>query len=313
MRHQAPIYQVSLTLTNRVSILKQISQYNFQATNILRNIARQNIKRFSHTFIKLDMSAARRYLKSPRSLPVTSTTLPTMVTHRSRSWSWMIDSQPLCPMSIGPPIPKIMLFQCLPLNIQDQSHGSKGKVIWPTQYPTELLPFSLPCGRGQNSWPYSWPSIQLMHLLLISGQSHQPFIHKMGPTECLALKKKHWWKEKKKNNRPKKKPVESFTILTHCACVALRSTYLWSCHNILLFGVLTAWGLLLFRTNDPWCCMDTYDTGWCLNWYFISCNSWCFYIHWTNFKLWNWCQWHVICNPLDLLSHLWIDHVTTRD
>ena len=82
--------------------------------------------------------------------------------------------------------------------------------------------------------------------------------------------------------------------LTMLRMRSLRSTYLWSCHNILLFGVLTACGLLLFRTNDPWCCMDTYDTGWCLNWSFISCKSWCFYIHWTNFKLWNWCQWHVI-------------------
>ena len=54
---------------------------------------------------KLDMSTARRRLKSPHSLYGTSTH-PTMVTHRSQSWSWMIDSHPFHSMSISPPFLK---------------------------------------------------------------------------------------------------------------------------------------------------------------------------------------------------------------
>ena len=53
---------------------------------------------------KLDMSTARRCLKSPQSLYGTSTH-PTMVTHRSQSWSWMINSQPFLSMSISAPPP----------------------------------------------------------------------------------------------------------------------------------------------------------------------------------------------------------------
>ena len=54
---------------------------------------------------QLDMSTARRRLKSPKSLYGTSTH-PTMVTHRSQSWSWMIDSHPFHSMSISPPFLK---------------------------------------------------------------------------------------------------------------------------------------------------------------------------------------------------------------
>ena len=53
----------------------------------------------SHSYSELDMSTARRRLKSPQSLYGTSTH-PTIVTHRSQSWSWMINSQPFLSMSV---------------------------------------------------------------------------------------------------------------------------------------------------------------------------------------------------------------------
>ena len=55
---------------------------------------------YTHFHIQLDMSTARWRLKSPQSLYGTSTH-PTMVTHRSWSWSWMIDSHPFRSMSIS--------------------------------------------------------------------------------------------------------------------------------------------------------------------------------------------------------------------
>ena len=88
---------------------------------------------------KLDMSTARRRLKSPQSLYGTSTH-PTMVTHRSQSWSWMIDSQPFLSMSISAstPIHQIRLFQTLTFKLQGQGQGH---------------------GCGQRARPYSQPSI----------------------------------------------------------------------------------------------------------------------------------------------------------
>ena len=85
--------------------------------------------------IKLDMSTARRLLKSPQSLSGTSTH-PTMVAHRSRSWSWMIDSHPFCSMSICPTIPQIRPFQFWPWNYKVKVMGvvSKGKTIQSAQY-----------------------------------------------------------------------------------------------------------------------------------------------------------------------------------
>ena len=73
--------------------------------------------------VKLDMSTARRRLKSPQSLYGTSAH-HTMVTQRSQSWSWMIDSHPFHSMSISPPIAQIRLFQTLTLKLQGQGHGS---------------------------------------------------------------------------------------------------------------------------------------------------------------------------------------------
>ena len=77
-----------------------------------------------HSLYKLDMSTARRRLKSPQSLYGTSTHLTT-VTHRSQSWSWMIDSQPFLSMSISAstPIPQIRLFQTLTFKLQGRGHG----------------------------------------------------------------------------------------------------------------------------------------------------------------------------------------------
>ena len=103
---------------------------------------------------KLDMSMARRHFKTPQSLYGTSTH-PTMVTHRSQSWSWMIDSHPFRSMSITHPhpIPQISLFQTLTLKLQGQGHG------W-----------------GQRWRSHSSPSIQPMHLFFLSHQSDQPFL-----------------------------------------------------------------------------------------------------------------------------------------
>ena len=86
---------------------------------------------------KLDMSTACRRLKSPQSLYGASVH-PTMVTHRSQSWSWMIDSQSLLSMSISAPtpIPQIRLFQTLTFKLQGQCHGC-----------------------GQRARPYSQPGI----------------------------------------------------------------------------------------------------------------------------------------------------------
>ena len=56
---------------------------------------------------QLHVSTARRRLKSPQSLRSgTSTTPPTMVTHRSWSRSWMIDSHPLTPCQSALPFLK---------------------------------------------------------------------------------------------------------------------------------------------------------------------------------------------------------------
>ena len=107
------------------------------------------------TLFKLDMSTARQCLKSPQSLYGTSIH-PTMVTLRSWSQSWMIDSHTFRSMSISPPcphIPQIRLFQTLTMKRQGQGYG------W-----------------GQRSRSHSSPSIQPMHLIFISHQSDQPFL-----------------------------------------------------------------------------------------------------------------------------------------
>ena len=90
----------------------------------------------SHSYSELDKSTARRRLKSPQSLYGTSTH-PTIVTHRSQSWSWMINSQPFLSMSVraSTPIPQIRLFQTLTFKLQGQGHGC-GQMARPCSHPS---------------------------------------------------------------------------------------------------------------------------------------------------------------------------------
>ena len=62
------------------------------------------------TLFELDMSTACQCLKSPKSLYGTSIH-PTMVTLRSWSQSWMIDSHTFRSMSISPPYPHIRFWR----------------------------------------------------------------------------------------------------------------------------------------------------------------------------------------------------------
>ena len=143
-------------------------------------------------FVKLDMSTARRRLKSSQSLSGTSTH-PIMVTHRSLSWSWMIDSHPFRSMSFSTSSPQIRLFQTLTLKLQVQGHECCPRpkpysqpIILHTNQITilEIQLFwnltlknqSQGYGWGQRSGSYYSPSIQLMHLLFVSYQSDQPFL-----------------------------------------------------------------------------------------------------------------------------------------
>ena len=78
---------------------------------------------------------ASRRLKSPQSLYCTSIQ-PTMVTHRSESWSWMANSQPFLSVSISTPtpIPQIKLFQTLTFKLQSQGHRC-GQMARPYSHP----------------------------------------------------------------------------------------------------------------------------------------------------------------------------------
>ena len=151
------------------------------------------------------MSMAHRRPKSPQSLCGTSTH-PTMVTHRSQSWSWMIDSYPFRSMSVSPPNPQIRLFQTLILKLKCQGHGCGQRArpflspvsIWYAfcllhqsdynLYYTAILKFDLKIkcqchGWGQSSMSHSLPSIQSIHILFVSHQSDQPFL--IYPTENI--------------------------------------------------------------------------------------------------------------------------------
>ena len=82
-----------------------------------------------------------------------TSTHPTIVKQRSRSWWWTIDSYPFRSMSICPPISEVRLFQTLTLKKQGQGHG------W-----------------SQKERPHRWPSIQLICFLFVSNQSDQKFL-----------------------------------------------------------------------------------------------------------------------------------------
>ena len=87
----------------RVRLPKTHLQYRWGLSNELATSQYLNLlwpKSKCRRYGKLDMSTARRRLKSLQSLYGTSTH-PTMVTHRSQSWSWMIDSHPFHSMSIS--------------------------------------------------------------------------------------------------------------------------------------------------------------------------------------------------------------------
>ena len=86
------------------------------------------------------LSLSKEIENGPRShpshYPVTSTH-PTMVTHRSLSWSWMIDSHPFRSMLVRP---QIRLFQTLTTSSRSWV-WSKGKTIQPAHYLIDLLYF----------------------------------------------------------------------------------------------------------------------------------------------------------------------------
>ena len=152
------------------------------------------------------MSIARQRLKSPQSLCGTSTH-PTTVTHRSQSWSWMIDSHPFRSMSVSPPNPQIRLFQTLILKLKGQGHGC-GQRARPFLSPVSIwhafclfhinqmtipaiqlfwnLTLKIKCqghGWGESSRSHSLPSIQSIHIIFVSHQSDQPFL--IYPTENI--------------------------------------------------------------------------------------------------------------------------------
>ena len=90
------------------------------------------------------MSTAHGHLKSPQSLHSTSTH-PTMVTHRSQSWSWMIDSHTFHSMSISPPPPYSSNGAISNFDFETTRSRSwvlsKGKTLQSAQYLTDLLSF----------------------------------------------------------------------------------------------------------------------------------------------------------------------------
>ena len=148
---------------------------------------------------KLDMSMARRRLKSPRSLSGTSAH-PTMVTQVNvmvmNGWLTFFFS-----LSIGRPIPEMKLFQTLTLKLQGQGHGC-GQRARSYNRPNiilthflfishqsdqqfrgwsyfEILPWNIQgqCHEwGQRSRSHIVPRIQPMHFLFVSHQSDQPFL-----------------------------------------------------------------------------------------------------------------------------------------
>ena len=105
--------------------------------------------------IQLDMSTARRRLKSPRSLSGTSAH-PSMVTQVNimvmngwlTSFSFIVNRQ----LSIGRPIPEIKLFQTLTLNSNVKVMGvvkGQGHTIGPVSY--QLTSFSFNINQTNNS------------------------------------------------------------------------------------------------------------------------------------------------------------------
>ena len=116
------------------------------------------------THLKLDESMARWHQKYPRSLSGRFLHL-TLVTKWSRSWSWMND--PICSMSIGPPILRYSFFKIWPSkSLVKAMRVVKGQVhIWPWKFKGQGY------GQGQAHWSYLRPGVQSICLLFISWQS----------------------------------------------------------------------------------------------------------------------------------------------
>ena len=108
-------------------------------------------------------------LKLPQSLYGTSTH-PTMVTHRSQSWSWIIDSHPFHSMSISPLIPQIRLFQTLTWNCKVKVMGEvkdQGHIV-----SNRCTSFSFHINRTNHSWDKSNTVFDLE-------QTHPKFLKKI--------------------------------------------------------------------------------------------------------------------------------------
>ena len=93
-------------------------------------------------------------LKSPRSLSGRSLHL-TLVTKWSRWWSWMTYPQPLCSMSIGPPILRYNYPWSRPCVVKGKGHIS----LWKFK------------GQGQSHCSHLRLGVQSIYLLFVSWQS----------------------------------------------------------------------------------------------------------------------------------------------
>ena len=109
----------------------------------------------SWKYYKLDMSTARRRLKSPQSLYGTSTH-PTKVTHRSQSWSWMIYSHPFRSMLISPAFLKYGYFKLWPcnykVNVMCEVKG-QGHIVCPVS--NRCTSFSFHINQTKHFWDMS--------------------------------------------------------------------------------------------------------------------------------------------------------------
>ena len=150
--------------------------------------------------LKLDMSTARRRLKSPRPLSGSSTH-PTTVTRKSVSWSWKDDSHPFRSTSVSRPIPEKRLFQTLTLKLQSQGHSYGQRARSYDRPSTLLIPFLFISHQSDQQsprcnyfdmWPWkihgrdrecdqrskspNIPNIQPMHFLFVSHQADRLFL-----------------------------------------------------------------------------------------------------------------------------------------
>ena len=153
----------------------------------------KTVKSNNGSLHQLDESTTSWHLKSHRSLYGRSLHL-TLVTKWPRWWSWMTNSHPFCPMSIGPPIFEIWLFQILTLKFHGQGHVCGRRSRSHCWLKNNLIYFfwfhiNRPCnfwdttiknitfkiqgqglGQGQTRWSYLRSRVQSICLLLVSWQ-----------------------------------------------------------------------------------------------------------------------------------------------